>query len=80
MAVYEKTLPFNEPAAAHSYLEHAGQTQSEQCELSDFGVTFKPNSWLHIGIIANASKIIVAVNDVAIECTRYETATAILFR
>lgn len=76
--LYEKTLPFNSPAAAHSYLQHDGQTQSEQRELSDIGVSFTPNSWLHIGIIASANKITVALNDRAAEFTRYETAAAAL--
>lgn len=76
--LYEKTLPFNSPAAAHSYLQHDGQTQSEQRELSDIGVTFTPNKWLHIGIIASPTKIIVALNDRAVEYTRYETAAAAL--
>lgn len=76
--LYEKTLPFNSPAAAHSYLQHDGQTQSEQLELSDIGVQFTPNSWLHIGIIASAGKIIVALNDRAAEFDRYETAAAAL--
>lgn len=76
--LYEKTLPFNTPAAAHSYLQHDGQTQSEQRELSDIGVAFTPNSWLHIGVIANDTKIIVALNDRATEFTRYETAAAAL--
>ena len=76
--LYEKTLPFNSPAAAHSYLQHDGQTQSEQRELSDIGVSFTPNEWLHIGIIASPTKIIVALNDRATEFTRYETAAAAL--
>lgn len=76
--LYEKTLPFNSPAAAHSYLQHDGQTQSEQRELSDIGVSFTPNDWLHIGIIASPTKIIVAMNDRAVEFTRYETAAAAL--
>lgn len=76
--LYEKTLPFNSPAAAHSYLQHDGQTQSEQRELSEIGVSFTPNEWLHIGIIASPTKIIVALNDRAVEFTRYETAAAAL--
>lgn len=76
--LYEKTLPFNSPAAAHSYLQHDGQTQSEQRELSDIGVSFTPNSWLHIGIIASSNKITVALNDRAAEFNRYETAAAAL--
>jgi hypothetical protein len=76
--LYEKTLPFNSPAAAHSYIQHDGQTQSKQRELSDIGVSFPANSWLHIGIIANSSKIIVALNDRSTEFNRYETAAAAL--
>ena len=76
--LYEKTLPFNSPAAAHSYLQHDGQTQSEQRELSEIGVSFTPNEWLHIGIIASPTKIIVALNDRAVGFTRYETAAAAL--
>jgi hypothetical protein len=76
--LYEKTLPFNSPKEAHSYIQHDGQTESEQKELADIGVTFTPNNWLHIGIIANNTKIIVALNDKAQEFNRYETASAVL--
>jgi hypothetical protein len=76
--LWEKTIAFNSPEAAHSYLQHDGQTQSEQRELADVGVTFTPNSWLHMGIIASPSKIIVAMNDRTTEFTRYETASAAL--
>ena len=76
--LYEKTLPFNSPKEAHGYIQHDGQTESEQKELADIGVTFTPNNWLHIGIIANNTKIIVALNDKAQEFNRYETASAAL--
>lgn len=76
--LYEKTLPFNSPKEAHSYIQHDGQTESEQRELSDIGVSFTPNSWLHIGIIASTNKITVALNDRAVEFTRYESAAAAL--
>lgn len=76
--LYEKTIPFNSPASAHSYLEHAGQTVSEQRELSDLGVEFNPNSWLHIGIIASENKMIVALNDRATEFNRYATSASTL--
>lgn len=76
--LYEKTLPFNSPKESHSYIQHDGQTESEQRELSDIGVSFTPNSWLHIGIIASTNKITVALNDRAAEFTRYETAAAAL--
>lgn len=76
--LYEKTLPFNSPKEAHSYIEHGGQTESEQRELSDIGVSFTPNSWLHIGIIASTNKITVALNDRAVEFIRYESAAAAL--
>lgn len=74
--LYEKTLPFNSPAAAHSYLQHDGQTESEQKELSDIGVSFTPNSWLHIGIIADENYLTVALNDKAQKFARYESAAA----
>ena len=47
--LYEKTLPFNSPKEAHSYIQHDGQTQSEQRELSDIGVSSSgfSNSPLH---------------------------------
>ena len=76
--LYEKTLPFNSPKEAHGYIKHDGQTESEQKELADIGVKFTPNNWLHIGIIANNTKIIVALNDKAQEFNRYETASAAL--
>ena len=76
--MYEKTLPFNSPKEAHGYIKHDGQTKSEQRELSDIGVSFTPNSWLHIGIIASANKITVALNDRSAEFNRYETASAAL--
>lgn len=60
--LYEKTLPFNTPAAAHSFLEHKGLTESETVELSEMGVKFRPNDWLHIGVIADENKITVAMD------------------
>lgn len=73
--LYEKTLPFNSPAQSHAYLRHSGQTGSEDRELADIGVSFMPNSWLHIGIIFDSSKITVALNDKAQQFTRYESAS-----
>lgn len=73
--LYEKTLTINEPLGEHAYIEHVGQTQSEKVELADLGVVFSDNEWLHIGVIANANKIILCLNHTSTQFNRYASAS-----
>ena len=61
--LYEKTLAFNEPKGAHSYIRHEGLNYYEDVELADYNVSFEPNQWLHIGIVADSVKIAVFLNE-----------------
>lgn len=71
VGLYERTIPFNTPADAHSYILHQGQTSSEQTELEELGVSFRSNEWLHIGIICQEQKICVALNNKKVCFDRY---------
>lgn len=71
LGLYERTIPFNTPADAHSYILHQGQTSSEQTELEELGVSFRSNEWLHIGIICQEQKICVALNNKKVCFDRY---------
>ena len=61
--LYEKTIAFNEPKGAHSYIRHEGLNYYEDVELADYNVSFEPNQWLHIGIVADSEKIAVFLNE-----------------
>ena len=61
--LYEKTVAFNSPMGARSYLQHFGSTQSSIVELSDIGITFESNSWLHIGFCLDSDSITILLND-----------------
>lgn len=61
--LYEKTVAFNSPMGARSYLRHYGISQSSIVELSEIGIVFESNSWLHIGFCMDSNSITIFLND-----------------
>lgn len=68
---------WNVPAPASTTIRHYGKnTLSLDADnvrtLSQLGIKFEPNSWLHIGIVLSDSKLTVLVNRTAVDFARYE--------
>lgn len=75
---YEVTEPellvYNVALGADNFIFHTG-ARDEYITLSDLGINFAPNSWLHFGIILTAEKITLYIDTLKHEFTRYSQAT-----
>lgn len=72
--LYEKTVAFNSPLGARSYLRHSGISQSAIVELSEIGISFVSNSWLHIGFCMDSNNVTILLNNKKVTFERYTSS------
>ena len=82
-----EVVVLNEPAAASSFIQHYGSSNllpsvEHLKTLTEIGIEFKNNSWLHVGIVLKDTTLEVYLNDKKVSFARYnnssEKCTAIL--
>ncbi len=77
------SLVYNVTLGADNYIFHSGLGRSENIKLSDLGVKFDPNSWIHFAVVMSATKIKLYIGTLgnAVEFERYSatnsTSTAV---
>lgn len=72
---------WNEPGDASTAVSHYGKSNpSPDADnvrtFSQLGISFEPNTWMHIGIVLTADKISVFINKTEVSFVRYEKAEA----
>lgn len=62
--LYERTCNLNTPAGSRQFISHSGTSQSERLDLEETGIDFTDNTWLHVAVVQEASKIYIYLADV----------------
>lgn len=75
--VQKTSLPYNVALGADNFLQHAGIAQTETLSLSEMGITFESNTWLHFAVVMTPEKITAYLNDKEVPFSRFALATEI---
>lgn len=75
-----EVVVLNEPAASSSFIQHYGSSNLLPSEkhlktLTDLGIEFKNNSWLHVGIVLTDTTLEVYLNDKKVTFARYNNSS-----
>lgn len=68
-------LPYNVALGADNWIQHIGVAQSEMQSLSELGVNFTANSWLHFAVVLSSDKITAYLNEIKLDFNRFSSAT-----
>lgn len=75
--IQRTSQPYNVALGADNFLQHAGIAQTETLSLSEMGITFESNSWLHFAVVMTPEKITAYLNDKEVPFSRFALATEI---
>lgn len=75
--IQRTSQPYNVALGADNFLQHAGIAQTETLSLSEMGITFESNTWLHFAVIMTPEKITAYLNDKEVPFSRFALATEI---
>ncbi len=56
---------YNVTLGADNFIIHSGGTQSEYVSFNDLGISFEPNSWIHIAVVMCAAKLKVFIGELS---------------
>lgn len=75
--IQRTSQPYNVALGADNFLQHAGIAQTETLSLSEMGITFESNTWLHFAVVMTPEKITAYLNDKEVPFSRFALATEI---